>query len=214
MESCLNVEMTSSTKPRIPLRRKPKDLPKGSNTFLNFKDATSVLFTTCTNVQINKFYNGDHNVPPHPKSIAATTLDIDAECAPVCSFSTATSGLNHRVPLVTGCKLSKMITLSGDMTVTGGTGTSKIMHDLHAVGETRHFLNFGHKLTLRWLKLIGGQTDPNSHGGSIITEGGTVDVADSMFLGCGSGSNTRCAKDGGAVHGESGAIIKCSGTIL
>ena len=149
---------------------------------------------------------GGANDPLHLADVKVQVL-----LPPTCSFSTYTIG-TQTVP-ATGCKLSQMISLQGDMTVTGGTDTSKIMHELHAVGgtasgRTRHFFNKGKKLTLRWLKLIGGKVDSTSHGGSILTEGGILDVADSMFLGCGSSPNTQCAKNGGAVRASGAATMK------
>ena len=124
-----------------------------------------------------------------------------------CSFSTSTSG-TKTVPAA-GCTLSQMITLSGDMEV---VGEGNVLRELHAVGgiaspSTRHFLiniNTAAKLTLKFLKLIGGKTLKIGfgYGGSIYINGtsAVLDVEDSTFAGCGEG--VVCALRGGAVFGD------------
>ena len=137
----------------------------------------------------------------------------------MCEFSNKENG--DFVAPSPGCKLSKMITVSGVMNVSGVEGEEPL-RELAAMGGTpdannpkRHFfLKNEAELSVSYLKLTGGKVDTASStnsednaGGSIYASGlnTLLSLLEVIFTGCGESNN--CARRGGAVYAEINAQV-------
>ena len=128
----------------------------------------------------------------------------------ICTFSTATDGLNHQVPEL-GCKLSQMIVVTGDMKI---VGEGDILRELQAVGgapstTTRHFLmDRNVHLELKYVKLTlgivtgepGGCIKVKDHANGV--PGTRLTLLSSHFLSCIANGDRGGAIYAKAMNGE------------
>jgi hypothetical protein len=113
-----------------------------------------------------------------------------------------------------GCKMSKRISVYGDMTVEGEIGnyhellSNRVDNKVETASQAhRHFSLFSPgKLTLKYLKLTWGECGTQS-GGSIYQRSGTLDIDGVQFDGSATTSTEKHAGYGGAIRIEDGAVI-------
>jgi hypothetical protein len=154
---------------------------------------------------------------PGTKSPGALSghLELDYDGCPIelCSWHLTNQGVvegttgTHLVPVV-GCKMSKMITVYGDMTINGEIDSYRELQsnrvdnqNVEASGDHRHFgLYSPGKLTLNYLKLTWGEAGSTANGGSVYMLGGTLGITFVIFDGSKIRSTSGHAAYGGAIY--------------
>ena len=166
--------------------------------------------TKCTNGGKNLFsHNGIISFPDCKPVARIVTGNIESDfkdfCTAIllCSWHMSTSS-THMVP-APGCKLSKEIVVTGDMTISGeSSGEINFYRELQAnrvdnglSTSSRHFkVATEHTLELKYLNLTWGGIE--GYGGCILMAAGNLILNASHFYGGGLGQQD--ANSGGAIY--------------